>query len=197
MISLLPLNRVIVGISVSYGAVIAVTVGLVANYSSIPNIYSNVKIALAGSTALSLALLLLFNIGWKWLWHKIPILNDILFPNLNGVWKMNIHYVVNDVPGKVEAKAVIKQDFVKLSMEVESLGSDSRTLIAQPKKDPESGRAFLYYVYQVEPKTISSKLNAPYTGSAILRYSSANVDTLRGNYFTSVGTHGHFVLTRV
>jgi len=51
MITLLPINRIIAGIAVGYGAIIAATIGLVAQYSSARDIYSNVKIALAGSTA--------------------------------------------------------------------------------------------------------------------------------------------------
>jgi hypothetical protein len=196
MITLLPLNRLIAVISVGYAVFISLAIGIVAKYSSNTDLYNNVKIALAGSTALSVILLFIFHIGWKWLWSKIPALNTILFPNLDGNWKMTIHYIVNGKSGEVDAKATIKQDFVKISMEVESPGSDSKTLIAQPKKDAESGRALLYYVYQVEPKRIGSKLATPYTGSAILKYSGATIDSLSGNYFTSVGTHGHFILTR-
>jgi len=198
MITLLPLNRVIVGIAVGYGGLIALVVGIVARNSDVPNLYDNVKVALAGSTALSLTLLFVIHIGWKWVWSKFPILNTILFPNLEGTWHMTIHYLANGEQGTVIAKATIKQDFVKISMEVESPGSDSRTLIAQPKKDPESGRPLLYYVYQVEPKRVGTKSAAdPYIGSAILRYSSAAGDTLSGNYFTSQSTRGHFVLTRI
>lgn len=197
MISLLPLNRVIALVSVVYAVLVAVAVGLVAEHSKTNDLSRNVSMALAGSTAMSLVLLFLFHIGWKWIWSKFPSLNTVLFPNLDGIWKMTIHYTGNGKSGEVDAIATIKQDFVKISMEVESLGSDSKTLIAQPKKDPESGRPFLYYMYQVEPKRIHMAPVASYTGSAILRYSDVDVDSLSGNYFTSVGTRGRFVLTRI
>ena len=197
MITLLPLNRVIVGISVFYGMLVVVIVELVARFSDQHNFYSNVKIALSASTALNLTLLFAFHVGWKWLWSKFPVLNSVLFPNLAGKWKMVIHYVLDETPGEVVATATIRQDFVKISMEVDSPRSDSKTLIAQPKRDPESGSPLLYYVYHVEPKRVGDKPGDPYNGSATLRYSNEPVETLRGNYFTSQGTHGYFVLTRI
>lgn len=197
MITLLPLNRVIVAVAVFYGGLIAVIVGLVAQNSAPGNLYAKIKISLAGSTALSLSLLFIIHIGWKWLWARFPVLNTLLFPNLEGVWNMTIHYEWNGRPGEVTARALIKQDFVKISMEVESPGSNSRTLIAQPKKDPESGRPLLYYVYQVDPIRVGAQAGTPYIGSAILRYSGEAGETLSGNYFTSQSTHGHFVLTRI
>lgn len=197
MITLLPLNRVIVAISVSYSCIIAIIIGIIAQHSDSVNLSNNVQIAIAGATGLNLALLLVIYFGWKWLWLKFPILNMVLFPNLNGTWSMKIHWEGSGSKGEVDASAVIKQDFMRISMEVTSPGSDSETLIAQPKKDPESGRPILYYVYRVVPKRLGGQSGEAYEGSAILRFSSSAVDALRGNYFTSQHTKGHFVLTRV
>jgi hypothetical protein len=44
-------------------------------------------------------------------------------------------------------------------MEVRSVKSDSQTLMAQPKKDQESGRPILYYVYLVTPKALGARPN--------------------------------------
>lgn len=197
MITLLPLNRVVVVISVFYGVLIAIIVSIVAQNSAALHLYNNVKIAFAGATALNLVLLLVIHFGWKWLWLRFPILNTALFPNLNGTWSMKIHWVGDDRDGEVDASAVIKQDFMRISMEVTSPQSHSETLIAQPKKDPESGRPILYYVYRVVPKRVGAQSGEPYEGSAILRFSTSTFDSLSGNYFTSQHTTGHFVLTRV
>lgn len=197
MITLLPLNRVIVAVSVVYSCIVAILIGLVAAHSDSPNLWANVRIAIAGATALNIVLLLAIHFGWKWLWLRFPKLNMLLFPNLNGTWSMKIHWEGDGSNGAVDASAVIKQDFMRISMEVSSPGSDSETLIAQPKKDPESGRPILYYVYRVVPKRLGGKSNVPYEGAAILRFSSSEVDALSGNYFTSRHTKGHFVLTRI
>ncbi|KKO62260.1 hypothetical protein VM94_04334 [Janthinobacterium sp. KBS0711] len=197
MITLLPLNRVIAGFAVFYGIVVSVIVGIATQQSDATHLYKNMKIAMTGSAALSLVLLFMFHIGWKWLWSMFPRLNTIFFPNLQGTWRMTIHYVVDGKKGEVVSQATIKQDFVKISMEVESPGSHSKTLIAQPKKDSESGLPLLYYVYQVEPKQVNASVSSPYTGSAILQYRNTTIDTLSGNYFTSRNTYGRFVLERV
>lgn len=109
---------------------------------------------------------------------------------------MKIHWVWGEREGTVDAIAIIKQDFTRISMEVTSPGSDSETLIAQPKKDPESGRPILYYVYRVVPRRMGVRSGLPYEGSAILRFSNSVSDALSGNYFTSQRTEGHFSLTR-
>lgn len=196
MIGLLPITRVIATIAVSYTVIILIAVEVATARSETNNLAQNIRIAVGGSTALTIALLFVVYIGWKWIWKKFPILNTLLFPNLEGNWNMIINFVNNGIPGNVTATARIKQDFLKLSMEVESSGSDSRTLLAQPMKDPQSGRPFLYYMYEVEPKGIARNTISPYSGTAVLRYSTEPVDRLTGNYYTSVGTHGHFALTR-
>src|SRR5207302_1380783 len=96
--------------------------------------------------------------------------------------------------GVVKAKATIKQDFLRFSMEVASPKSDSLSLIAQPKKDPESGRSLLYYIYLVIPKDVGPNPSLAYHGAAILRFSETGGGQLSGNYWTSKRTSGHFEL---
>jgi hypothetical protein len=109
---------------------------------------------------------------------------------------MSIHYQNAENSGFVTAKAQIKQDLLRISMEVFSRDSDSETLIALPKRDPESGRPILYYVYRVVPKNIKVEAGLSDEGSAILKLSNASHNRLSGNYFTSRRTTGHFELSR-
>ncbi|HCP53546.1 MAG: hypothetical protein CMK72_16165 [Pseudomonadaceae bacterium] len=144
-----------------------------------------------------LVLLGLAHFGWRWLWQKIPLLGSILFPDLNGQWRMTIHWSAVDGGGEVEANAIIKQSFVSFSIEVQSDGSDSETLVVQPKKDSESGRPILYYVYRVVPKGGHDLVSGSYEGAAILKFFEGDSHGLRGNYFTSRNTQGRFELQRV
>lgn len=197
MISLLPLHRVIVVVATVYACVIVLVLLLTLPLDVSPDVVTSIRLALAGGTILNLLLLAVFYFGWKWLWKKLPILGSWLFPDLNGNWKMTISWFgIPGEHGKVQAEAVIRQDFLRISMEVLSPGSESETLMAQPKKDPESGRPVLYYVYRVIPKRIGSESGSSYEGAAILKFSGAERDRLEGNYFTSRQTQGHFVLTR-
>ena len=192
MIGLLPIARVIAFVAVVYAAVI---VGVVMMRQE-AGFLANFSLALSGATILQLTLLAWIYFGWRGLWSRIPWLGRALFPDIDGEWTMVIHWQGPGRSGQLEALAVIKQTFVTLSMEVHSAGSDSITLIAQPRRDPESSRPILYYVYQVSPKAIGSDAIGPYNGAAILRYHGEGEEQLRGNYWTSQKTTGHFVLTR-
>lgn len=196
MISVLPLTRIIAIIAVSYATCVATIVALVWKWGSQPTIWSSVGISFCGATALNVLLLFLIYVGWKRIWAMFPQLNQLIFPDLNGEWTMNIHWQNAERSGFVVARAQIKQDLLRISMEVFSRDSDSETLIALPKKDPESGRPILYYVYRVIPKYNKADAGSSYEGSAILKISSAGPNRLSGNYFTSRQGTGHFDLSR-
>lgn len=197
MIFLLPVHRVVVAVAITYAVLVLVCLSVQWHLADAPTLYASLKIALAGAFALNAALLGFIYFAWKWLWSKIPVLNTALFPNLNGLWQMKIHWIgKDDVKGVVDATATVKQDFVRISMEVSSRGSDSETMMARPKKDPESGRPLLYYVYRVVPKQINNEAGASYEGAAILKFDGTRGDSLSGNYFTSRQTRGHFTLLR-
>lgn len=196
MISLLPLNRVIVLVAVVY-SVMAILLGGAYSIVNGDSEFSTIfRVAVSGSFVLNAMLVAILYVGWKSVWKRIPSLNTVLFPDLNGLWDMTIHWHGSDREGKVSAEATIKQNLLKISMEVVSNGSDSETMLAHPKKDPESGRPILYYLYRVIPKQKGAESGDVYHGAAILKLSNKTINELSGNYFTSQNTYGHFVLTR-
>jgi len=195
MIGLLPFGQIITLIAVAY----SIVTGLIlwAIYDSQTEFLTAISIATGGSAALHLILLGFFYFGWRWLWEKFPVLNSWLFPNLNGTWTMEIHWEWEGKSGTSHAKAIIKQDFLKIGMDVDAEDSDSETLLAKPKRDPETGRGVLYYVFLTTPKHKSGAApQAPYKGAAILKLSLGDSQLLQGNYFTSRKTIGHYELTR-
>jgi hypothetical protein len=196
MITVLPFVKVIVAIAACFGVFVAIFVALTWDFGDAATLGSSVRIALSGATILNLVLLFLVYVGWKSIWSTFPALNRWVFPNLNGEWKMTIHWQSAESSGVAFARVRIKQDLMRISMEVFSRDSDSETLIALPKRDPESGRPILYYVYRVVPKNIRFGVGGSYEGSAILKLSDTGHDRLGGNYFTSRQTLGHFELVR-
>jgi hypothetical protein len=196
VISILPVTRVIGAVAVFYGVCVAVVVALTWRYGDEATLRSSIGIAISGATLLNVVLLFLFTIGWKQIWSLFPALNRWVFPDLNGEWQMVIHWQGTETSGIVPAKAQIKQDLLRISMEVFSRDSDSETLVVYPKRDPESGRPILYYVYRVIPKNIKQGAGGSYEGSAILRLSNSGKNRWSGNYFTSRQTLGHFELSR-
>lgn len=196
MIGLLPIGRVIAFVAVLYSVITCLILWFI--YDPATGFLTAISIAISGSTALQFLLLYVFHVGWRWLWDKFPSLNTLLFPNLNGTWKMVIHWEWGDKKGTSHAKAVIKQDFLKLGMDVDAEDSDSQTLLAKPKRDSETGRAELYYVFLTTPKHKSdANPQAPYKGTAILKLGLEGNGILQGNYFTSRKTVGHYELTRI
>jgi len=193
MIGLLPIGRIIGLVAVVYAALVAVAIAIVGDRGSI----ADVGVALSGATGLQLLLICWFYFAWRSVWRRFPFLNHWLFPDIGGVWSMDIHWQRNGANGSVNAIAMIKQDFLRISMEVRSASSESQTLIAQPKKDPESGTPLLYYVYLVTPRAPFSGSVSAYHGAAILKFSWDNGGELKGNYWTTQKTNGHFELSRV
>ena len=154
------------------------------------------KIILGGAGALELTLLLSAHFFWRKLWAKFPQLNDFLFPDLNGNWDMKIRWNSDGKTGTLDAKATIKQSLISVSMEVRSNDSDSETIVVKTAKDLASGRPMIYYFYRVIPKNLKENSSPPYEGASTLRLFSEEGGVLRGNYFTSRNTKGHFELTR-
>ncbi len=154
------------------------------------------RVVLGGAGALELFLLVTAHFFWRKLWAKFPKLNEFLFPDLNGTWKMKIHWSYNGADGVVDATANIRQNLVSVSMEVCSTGSDSETIVVKTSKDSVSGRPIIFYFYRVIPKNIGGEPSLPYEGASTLKLFTEEGDVLRGNYFTSRNTKGHFELTR-
>ena len=196
MISLLPIGRIISLVAVMYAVVSCLILWVV--YDETTSFLSAISIGASGSAILHIVLLGFFYFGWEKIWKLCPLLNKILFPNLNGTWDMVIFWNWEGSTGTSRATATIKQNFLKIGMDVEAQDSDSQTLLARHKKDVETGRAELYYVFLTTTKLKSSTDNQqPYTGAAILKLSHVDNEVLQGNYFTNRKTVGHYQLKRV
>jgi hypothetical protein len=154
------------------------------------------RVVLGGAGALELFLLVSAHFFWRKLWAKFPKLNEYLFPDLNGNWNMKIHWSSNETEGVVDATASIRQNLVSMTMEVRSTGSDSETIVVKTTKDSVSGRPIIFYFYRVIPKNIGAEPSPPYEGASTLKLFTEGNEVLRGNYFTSRNTKGHFELTR-
>jgi hypothetical protein len=179
MIGLLPIGRVIAVISAFYAAAIFLIAAIIWQFSAHPQTtWTVVKLAFTGATILQFSLMAWFYLGWRTVWRRFPALNRLLFPDIAGVWKIKINWQGLGQNGVVHAEATIKQDFLRISMEVRSPDSDSQTLLALPKRDPESGVSLLFYIYLVVPKAIGSNPRSPYYGSAMLRFSDADGGSL-------------------
>ncbi|ARB31267.1 hypothetical protein HX787_28335 [Pseudomonas tolaasii] len=149
-----------------------------------------------GAVVLEVSLFVLGSFLWRKLWGLFPVLNDWVFPDLNGMWDMDIAYVWDGTEGSAKAVATIKQSLFSVSMEVHSESSDSETLAVKTIKDINSARPVLYYFYRVVPKVSKGVVGSGYEGASILKLYGHEGDILRGNYFTSNNSQGRFSLAK-
>ena len=194
MINLIPLRTLFVYIAIFYGICVACFLSIM--WSPETTTVNAISVAFSGAGLLNLCIFVMVYIGWKFLWKIFPVLNDLIFPDLNGNWKMKIHWIRDSRSGTVIANAFIRQDLLKISMEVLSQDSESETLLAKPERHSESGRPMLYYIYRVFPKQNNLAAGQPYDGAAILKFDQTGPISLKGNYFTNRQTKGYFELTR-
>jgi hypothetical protein len=195
MINLVPFGAVVRWVAVGYAALIACGLILVRLAGYNVTLVGAVKFALAGALPLQLIIGYVLFRGWRRLWRWFPSLGDALFPDLNGQWAMTVHWAHDGESGFRSAHAVVKQDLTRISIEVAAQDSDSQTLSVSPKRDPESGRPMLHYLYRVTPHAVGANPPPPYDGAAILRLEDDGA--MSGNYWTSSPSTGRFTLVRV
>jgi hypothetical protein len=154
-------------------------------------------LAFTYATVLQGLLMFFCYVGWRKLWSRFPRLNYLLFPDLNGSWVANINWVRGTQSGMVTAIAEIRQDLLKMSIEVEARDSDSSTIAVVVRRDTESGRPLLHYIYEVTDHQVRPNAEHVYRGAASLRVDTLEPRYMRGNYFTARGSQGHFKFERV
>ena len=188
MINLFSITKVISILGIIY-AVIIVTI---LSNSQVVEFQEKILTATKYAIIFELTLVISFVFGWRYVWKLIPKLSDILFPDINGEWDVEIHYIRNNKSEVKRAKAYIKQSFLKISMEVITNESESETLTVQPQKNSESGRFGLFYIFRNTPNSTREPKRLPYIGTAILKSDPAKKSLLEGNYFTDSNTQGTF-----
>lgn len=188
------LKRVLGFVAVGFAVVAAILGLLMHKFMPEMSIWGQLRLIVAVSTTLHV--LLALPQVWRRVWRLVPILNEILFPDLNGTWDVAIHWQRADAEDTVPATAVFKQSLFKLSIELTSDRTHSETLCVVPKKDPESDRPRLLYLYRATPIAGFQENNPPHQGAATLIIEPGDRDKLQGNYFTDRASKGHFVMTR-
>jgi SMODS-associating 2TM, beta-strand rich effector domain len=196
MIGLVSATSVIRWIAVIYAVTVFMAVGLLAYIHAEPiSPWKATTVAISASFALQATLLLLIHIGWPLFWRIMPKLNEWLYPDIRGSWDMEITIATGNLAGTmIRTKAIIKQDLLRISMNVEAPSSRSVTLSAVPKKDSESGLPELHYVFEVTTKPKAGEHARIYRGAAILDIDPKGKLALSGNYWTTEGSSGHYKL---
>ncbi|WP_419813674.1 hypothetical protein [Bacterioplanoides sp.] len=157
---------------------------------------SETRVAFSVGSFFELLLVYIFASGWRKIWAVFPSLNTQLFPDLNGEWNAKIYWNWNGNSGCKEGVVYIKQYFIKISVDLVTDESESKTLMVKPFKNSESDQASFYYMYHSESKATSYENKKDHKGAAILHLSHDSRNIMSGNYFTDRETFGHYVFER-
>lgn len=198
MIGILPLPRVLAILSMTYALLVILAASIYAYWTGADQgLFAVASWAISGGTMLQLALLFIFTFGWKILWRWFPFLGNVIFPDLNGEWDIDVHWKYKDQQGIAVGTATVRQDFLSFSIMVRTDQSSSHTLALSVRKDPESKQPILYYFFRVEPEADSGPDGLPYRGAAMLRFFDDDHDNcIKGRYWTERPTAGRYVLRR-
>lgn len=196
MIGLVPILLVIRWIAVAYACLTGLAFAILVTLGGqTMGIWPAATFALGGAGLLQLVLLLWFYYGWRKFWSWCPALNRWLYPDIHGTWDMEILLGgTNGTGRKIAAKAIVRQDFLRISMTVKAPDSRSVTLAAIPKKDPESGLPQLHYQFLVTTNPKAGQLGKSYHGAAILDLDHLGKGAITGAYWTTEETSGTYRL---
>jgi hypothetical protein len=196
MLGLLPVLTIVRWVAAIYAVLSILIFGIVITLKGETlSIWAAAGFALSSSGVLQAALVGWFYYGWRQFWGWCPKLNKWLYPDIHGTWDMNIELGGIKHAGKViAATAIVRQDFLGISMDVIAPDSRSVTLAAIPKKDSQSTLPQLYYVFLVTTRPRPGEPSKTYKGAAILDLDHLGTGEVTGNYWTTQETSGHYRL---
>jgi hypothetical protein len=144
-----------------------------------------------------------FNWAWRWIWKKVPVLEKIIFPDLNGTWDCSIQTnwkdpKTNVSPGPIDATVWIRQSLLTITVRQQTKESPSWSTRMFPYADVASDRYLLWFSYDNRPHANVASLSPDHEGVCWLEM-SLNLDRnqLRGQYYTSRSTSGNMQLKRI
>jgi hypothetical protein len=188
MFASLSLKRLLALILTPYGSLLLLWVMCVGAPNSLQELWKMVGF----TTTVLAAIIFLFGgftarfAPWRWLWQLVPPLNEVLFPDLNGVWSGTTSSnwpIIERLKGAAESRQSIKsgeldaialkEDGVTLtikatffslrvSAQLHGTGSKSHSITERVVREKRKDKFELYYVYQQdtpEPKATDESIH--------------------------------------
>lgn len=144
----------------------------------------------------ALIFLLLSQFFFQQIWAIARLVNNSLFPDLNGAWEGEI---ILESEEKIIVRAVIRQSL--LSFQIDMHGETMKSITLETTPVVEQGQNKLYYIYRSTPK---DPTRHPYNGSTlfdvrVVKEENDNKKTveLSGHYYTNRKTVGRVRLRQV
>jgi len=144
-------------------------------------------LSIAPWVALGISVALTTNAIARLIWKAARYFNGSLFPDLNGTWAGEI---ITSDEKRIAAKAVIRQTFLQMQIDIHTETSKSITLETTPAT--EGGQCKVYYLYKSIPKELKwpeYKGATTFDIRTVVDGSEKRLE-LSGTYFTSRGSVG-------
>lgn len=164
-----------------------------------PSLFKTVSLI---ATLIGTVLVAAANWTWRGVWRRLPVLNKVFFPDLNGVWEGTLQTTWVDpatgtAPAPIHSRVIIRQGVLQFSISQRTAESDSWSTMVLPEAEPEADRYRLWYAYSNKPKAAVAHRSSKYDGVAWLELALDNdPDELRGQYYTDRRTTGDIKLRR-
>lgn len=148
----------------------------------------NISYALTAETLLSIAF-----VKWWWKWKYFSFFVPI--PNISGTWDAVLKYKINGIEEEKKQEIIIKQDFFRTIIKLETNESESVSISAQFDIDRDRDIKRLFYTYENVPKPEYRNQSPIHYGAVRLNISDDN-KKLDGEYWTSRKSVGTINLKR-
>jgi len=156
------------------------------------------------ATIISVICIPAFNAIWRWVWKKFPVLNRVVFPDLNGVWEGTlistwINPETNLPLPPIPATVTIVQTLFDTSIAMKTGESHSHSTRCLLEADHTAGIFRIWYGYDNRPLSEVDYRSARHEGVAWLEVENSmdtNDTRLSGQYFTQRSTRGDIRLTK-
>ncbi len=144
----------------------------------------------------------ILSVTWRPLWRLVPLLGQVVFPDLNGRWhgKLLSTWIDPDTqvtPPPIETTIWIRQGLFNTSVRLKTGESESFSTRAFLEATHDSACFRIWYTYNNEPAARYRLRSSPHEGVSFLQFDVRMPTQLVGRYYTARKTTGDITLTRV
>ena len=155
------------------------------------------------ASAITLVCIPLAEKCWRHLWAKIPTLNTLIFPDLNGTWSGELISTwknpdTGEMPPPIPVTFWIKQGLFSVSVRMRTGESQSYSTRCIVEADRRAQVFRLWYGYDNRPNAEVMHRSARHEGAAWLEVDTVTKPyKLIGQYFTQRKTNGDIRLSQI
>jgi hypothetical protein len=153
------------------------------------------------ATLLGVGLVAVFQVTWREVWRRLPILGRWIFPDLNGCWeghivRSGVGLALGGGAQSIPVTVRIRQGLFGISVRMAT--EESRSVSSRPVLEvaPDRSAFRIWYSYDNQPEARVAHRSGRHDGMAFLEAAPEAPSQLRGQYYTSRRSAGDITLSR-